>query len=1120
MRKKHLIIGLVSGLFLLPVNQVCSQNEALEFSGDFLIQAHASTHWRNWRFQNSFAPGLSSLVDSTGLFDISDAGIKPRYFLHSENFVLNRSQFSYEDNVRFSGSVVQGGITALSNADMAPRVGDGDPHTYWEPAAEDFSKDGLRNWQLEIDLGRTVWADSIVVLFPPIEGVGDAGDPLKSFAISTSLGQVLPGGGQEFNFAVAGRISVLDDAQRRVVLPLEPVGPADFNADGKPDISGSFMHYVRLVALDSDYADKEFLGSGEEGRAAYAELPHERQGLKIYQRISAGGTLIRVDSTAYYGELTEDQRGPIRYFKRELPRVGEVEVWGRGANLAYRPERHAGASFEDGGRGNPSTITDGLYSTQWSSQPWEPKFSSNIAGAGSTAGRTVWIDLGTSFWVDTIYLGSEVGSGFGGIVGYDMLGSDGQTVQPLSIRDETDFAQLEVGLRWTDLLSDIHRDNSTAQTRMLGEFFPLRKLRFLQLRNVIPEGLERDRFAGQTGNFSEVQLYGRGYPAEINLTSPPFILLPGVRAEDAGLLDQSRSLAKIFWDAEAIVRREDSLGRLVTELAEPLEYHPEVELRLQTRTSDIIDSVFTYYEITGVGTKSEKRTEIPFETYVKRVENLAIFNAWEAMPESREVRLRPHATAGDDDGDGQADEDLMDGVDNDGDGLIDEDGLTGDAGGPNDRGTIILLKHKRKQDDDGDGLVDEDGINGVDEDGDGLVDEDGKKPVTIRKFPDVAISPVFAGWSPWSTFYQPTNGRTEATILSPSPRKFLQIRASIVSSQPDITVRLKSIEVELAPPISTEVVGELAILTDQGLERPVRDLQAVAADYAAPVGIPPASDQAYAYFVRAAGPDPNVEDVAEGFNELLFIAPSAVEVTGLRLGRVRVAEGNGGTGPRRAVQTRFEQALVRVGNAGSLHSEEEGVMEEVAIATRGDSVLLSFPHSINGGISGLEHALVEIQFSSRTPRAGTQFQAFIRNRQPDGMAGTFQRVGLLDQDATELVDSQTVTPLIVIGDRLVEAVEVDPVFTPNGDGINDQLHIRFVLLHLLKDRPIAVDFFDLAGRRVAGEEFAGHSGEVDLIWDGMDAMGNLVVPGIYLCQIKVKTDDGSVEVTRTVHAVY
>lgn len=73
----------------------------------------------------------------------------------------------------------------------------------------------------------------------------------------------------------------------------------------------------------------------------------------------------------------------------------------------------------------------------------------------------------------------------------------------------------------------------------------------------------------------------------------------------------------------------------------------------------------------------------------------------------------------DDDEDGNADEDPLDGVDNDGDGCIDED-MGGDV--TNDGAAGI-----RGMDDDGDGLVDEGSI--YDDDEDGNLDEQGLIPV-------------------------------------------------------------------------------------------------------------------------------------------------------------------------------------------------------------------------------------------------------------------------------------------------------------------------------------------------------------------------------------------------------
>ena len=59
---------------------------------------------------------------------------------------------------------------------------------------------------------------------------------------------------------------------------------------------------------------------------------------------------------------------------------------------------------------------------------------------------------------------------------------------------------------------------------------------------------------------------------------------------------------------------------------------------------------------------------------------------------------------------------------------------------------------------------------------------------------------AFVGWSEWSESYASTGGINEATITSPNPRKFLQIRVNISSEDPFKTARVSEIRVDLAPP--------------------------------------------------------------------------------------------------------------------------------------------------------------------------------------------------------------------------------------------------------------------------------------------------------------------------------
>ncbi len=143
---------------------------------------------------------------------------------------------------------------------------------------------------------------------------------------------------------------------------------------------------------------------------------------------------------------------------------------------------------------------------------------------------------------------------------------------------------------------------------------------------------------------------------------------------------------------------------------------------------------------------------------------------------------------------------------------------------------------------------------------------------------------------------------------------------------------------------------------------------------------------------------------------------------------------------------------------------------------------------------------------NRIFREGVLFPAFARSSTDP--TGFFQRVDAEAQDATELVASGTAhVSLQAAGRRLINDVQVARVFTPNGDGANDLLEGRFVLLRMLADRRLDIAFYDLAGalRGRTGSNL-GRAGQWNFAWDGRDEHGQLVPPGIYLCRIKIAAD--------------
>jgi hypothetical protein len=81
------------------------------------------------------------------------------------------------------------------------------------------------------------------------------------------------------------------------------------------------------------------------------------------------------------------------------------------------------------------------------------------------------------------------------------------------------------------------------------------------------------------------------------------------------------------------------------------------------------------------------------------------------------------------------------------------------------------------------------------------------------------------------------------------------------------------------------------------------------------------------------------------------------------------------------------------------------------------------------------------------------------------------------------------------------------VFTPNGDGINDVFALKFGLMRLTQPAPLLFEIFDLAGRMVSRSAGGGAtSGRSIRTWDGRDAAGVLVAPGLYVYRIEVQAD--------------
>ena len=94
-------------------------------------------------------------------------------------------------------------------------------------------------------------------------------------------------------------------------------------------------------------------------------------------------------------------------------------------------------------------------------------------------------------------------------------------------------------------------------------------------------------------------------------------------------------------------------------------------------------------------------------------------------------------------------------------------------------------------------------------------------------------------------------------------------------------------------------------------------------------------------------------------------------------------------------------------------------------------------------------------------------------------------------------------------------------FTPNGDGINDELQIRYGLFHLPEAVPVVLEVYALDGRKLAAiDNGIQRSGAQAMRWDGRDQSGQILAPGIYLLSVAVASESTGSKKIRPVGIFY
>ena len=159
---------------------------------------------------------------------------------------------------------------------------------------------------------------------------------------------------------------------------------------------------------------------------------------------------------------------------------------------------------------------------------------------------------------------------------------------------------------------------------------------------------------------------------------------------------------------------------------------------------------------------------------------------------------------------------------------------------------------------------------------------------------------------------------------------------------------------------------------------------------------------------------------------------------------------------------------------------------------------------------------VAVRFASLVTVSGTEFRGEVADSQSDAFP---QRVAFGDA-AEEVTDNTLVVSARIDDELFTSVVFSSAVITPNGDGINDQISLGYILLKATHEVEVEVVVYDLSGRPVHRLYKArDRSGPNQVSWDGHDDAG-VVPPGMYLLRLKAATDAGIATQMRSIAVVY
>jgi len=278
--------------------------------------------------------------------------------------------------------------------------------------------------------------------------------------------------------------------------------------------------------------------------------------------------------------------------------------------------------------------------------------------------------------------------------------------------------------------------------------------------------------------------------------------------------------------------------------------------------------------------------------------------------------------------------------------------------------------------------------------------------------------------------------------------RFLQIRVAFKTETLWDFARLDSLAIEFSPLLAEQVLGEVAVIDE--LRPPGRLAQ-----------VPAGVKTELVCDLRAEFAD----STQQGFDAVRLLLPS--EFLGLEMGQPPIA------------------------------------VEPDNVVVEPEGLVIYLPQPVrSGGIRTLRLRLATTLYS-----AASELQAEVFAR-ADARLPQLVEAG----DASQALDTnqlQIVTTDQSLGSVLADMQVQPPAFTPQGDGINDQVAISYTLFRILNNAEVGIKIFALNGQRIwtRDPETRG-AGRHQVLWNGLNDRGQRVVPGVYVARIEVETDKG------------